>query len=92
MATICSYSMDPEGKLLDHIINEFYSVLLCLALVYLEYPDSGRIVDCRILKTADSSSIDPFKPNELHIDLNMMSRDCFSIPFGMDSPSRSSFW
>ena len=44
MASISSYSMDAEGKLINHIINKFNGILLSVTGIDFKCPDSGSII------------------------------------------------
>ena len=57
MTTIRSYRMNPEGKLLYHIIDEVNSVLLVMTPINFQSPDPCGIVDSSVLEATDLSPV-----------------------------------
>jgi hypothetical protein len=49
MPTIRPHGVNPEGKLLDHVVDEGDRILLRVAPVDLEGPHPGGIIDRRVL-------------------------------------------
>ncbi len=84
--SIGSDGIDPKRELLDHIINELDGALLVMLPVNLKRSDTGCVIDRRVLIAANLVSFVVFQRQELHIDLNMMPRNRFSISFGVQSP------
>lgn len=58
---------------------------VCLRVLFLDFkrPDTGRIVDCRVLKTAHLLAAVPFEGQELDVHLDVMARNLLLIPFGV---------
>ena len=83
---------DPEWKFIDHIICEVNGILLSVPFVDFEGPDSCGIINSRVLKAPDFSTARFYQPNELNIDLNMVSWDRFCVSFCMNGPSGSGLW
>jgi hypothetical protein len=67
--------MNTKRKFDDNIINKHNGIFLSMSLVYFHRPDSGRIVDSCILKTADFGAVGLLQPNELDIYLDVVSGD-----------------
>ena len=84
--SIGSDGIDPKRKLLDHVINELDGALLIVLPVDLKRSDTGCVIDSRVLIASDLVSFVVFQRQELHIDLNMMPRNRFSVSFGVQSP------
>jgi len=83
VTSIGSDRADPERKLFDPIVHELDGTIL---VVFWEDPQSShtcRIIDGCVWVPLDGLSIDIFPPQKLHIDLNLMSRNRFCLPFRM---------
>lgn len=88
MAPVGSYCMDAERKLIDHIINELYGIILIVTRVDFHRPDPGGIVDCCVLKTPDSVAFIVPQPEKLDIHLDMMTWNFLRISSCVNSTSR----
>ncbi len=53
MAIIRADGMDAERKLGNHMIDKIYGVQLRMAVINLQGPDPGGIIDSRILETPE---------------------------------------
>ena len=84
MPTICTDGVKAERKLLDYIVYEVYGVLLSMAGVYLQCPDSSRIVDGGILEPADLLAIRVLERKEGYIYLDVVTGHLLRITFGVN--------
>lgn len=73
---------DPEGKLVDDMVDEVDGVGLGMPRIDLQRPDACRIINRGILKTPDFLSFFSDEGQELHIDLDLVA---IEIP---DDPHR----
>ena len=92
MSSIGTDSVNTKGKLLNHIVNEIYGILLSMARVDLQSPNPGSVVNGGILKATDLLAISPLYCQESHVDLDMMARNPFGITFGVDGSASSVSW
>ena len=53
MAPVCANGMDPEGELLDKVIDEVTCISLVVAGIYLESAYPRRIIDSCVLIPLD---------------------------------------
>jgi hypothetical protein len=82
---------DPEGKALDHVVNEGDGIGLGVPTINLEGTDARRIVDGCVLVAPDRFAVLSLECQELHIDLDLVARNLFLIPGCMNlSNPRSS--
>ena len=75
---------DPEGELLNGIVDETDSVGLGMLLIDLEGAHAGPIVDGRELKPAYLLATLTSEGQKPNVHLNMVARDLFGIAFGVD--------
>jgi hypothetical protein len=71
MASVCSDRMDSEGKFLNHIINRFNGIQLIMTRVDFHCPDTGGIINSRILKTSDPAALKVPQRDKFDINLNV---------------------
>ena len=83
MAIIGSNGMNPEREFRNHIIDKIYGILLRMAIINLQRPDSGGIIHGRILKTTGGLGIGVWEFQKLYIHLDMMPRHLLFIPLGL---------
>lgn len=79
MAVIGPDHFDPERKLIDNIIDKVDRVLLGMAGIDFQRPDSGGVIDRGVLKAFDPVSVFIFKEQEFDVDLHMVARYLFLI-------------
>ncbi len=84
MAPVCADGVDPEGELLDKVINEVTRIRLVMSGVDFEGAYPGRIVDRGVLIPLDCFFVFIQKLQKLNINLDVMTRHLFLIPFGVD--------
>ena len=85
--TIGAHGVDPEGELLDDVVDEVDRALLVVPAVDLQRPDARGVVDRCVLIAADPVTIRRHQRQELHVDLDMVSRDLFGVAVGVDGPA-----
>lgn len=86
MSPIGSDGVDPERKLIDHVVNEINGALLIVPFVDLERPNPCGVIDGRVLKATNLASISGFEREELHVHLDLMPGNLFGIPACVDRP------
>jgi len=79
--------LDPEGELLDHVVDEVDGVGLIVPVVDFQGPDACGVVDGGVLVTLDRSAIFAFERQELDVDLDVVPWDPFLIPGCVDRPA-----
>jgi len=88
MASVCPNRMDAEGEFFNHIINKLNGILLIVTRVDLQCPDSGGIINSRVLKAANPDSLKVPKRDKFDIHLDMMAGDFLGITASGNSPAR----
>ena len=73
------HRMNPKRALRDHVIEETHGVLLSVARVHLEGPDTGGIVDGRVLIAPRRPATWADQLQERDIDLDVMAGDLFGV-------------
>jgi len=74
--------MNPEGELLHNIIDEVDGAALVVAVIKLQGPDSGCVVDGGVLKPLDRLSRGTYEFQEHTFDLDVVSRHLLLVPLG----------
>ena len=89
MTTVRADGVNAEGELLDHVVDERNGIFLVMAIVDPQGPDSGGIVNGRVLVSSDSLVLCGFQAQKLDIHLDMVARNLLGIPAGVNrSPVR----
>ncbi len=89
MPSIGSDCIDSKRELPNDMIDELDGALLIVLSIDLKRSDTRRVIDSRVLITANLVSFVVFQRQELHIYLNMMPWNRFGIPLRMQSSSGS---
>ena len=92
MPAISADRVDTEGELLDHVIDEVDRALLVVPMVNLQGANPRGIINGRVLIATNLSIIFCFQGQELHVYLDMMARDLFSIAAGVDRATPHIAW
>src|SRR5450631_3355678 len=81
MPIVGSDFFDAERKFLDDVIDEINGVRLRMLVVDFERSNARRVVDSRILKTADILAAFIREGEEFDIHLDVMTRDLFAVTY-----------
>jgi hypothetical protein len=73
VSIVCPHPSNSKGELLDHAIDEIDRVLLSVALVDAKRPDSGAVVNDRVLVPSHLATPPIHEAEELDVDLNLMA-------------------
>ena len=92
MTAISTNCVESEREFLDDIVDEIDCILLGMPLVDLQCSDAGCIIDSGVLESTDSLSFSIFEPQELDIDLYMMTWNCLGVTLSVDCSTLSRFW
>jgi len=84
MAPVRAECVNPEGELLDKVVNEVTGISLVVTGVDLESAYPRRIIDCSVLIPFDCFFVFIQKLQKLNINLNVVTRHLFLIPLGVD--------
>jgi hypothetical protein len=87
MTSIRADCVDAKGELVDDIVDELDRVVLIVTVVDLERPDSSCVIDGSVLKATHSMPSWSLETHNLHVCLNMMTRDLLGVSVGVDSSS-----
>ncbi len=85
VAAVGSDGLDPEGELLDDVIDEVDGVGLGVTLVDLQRANSSRVVDRGVLVAPHRPTSFPLQSQELDVHLYVMARDLFLVAVGVYS-------
>jgi hypothetical protein len=92
MASVSSYRMDAEGKLVNHIINKLNGILLIVTRIDFQCPDSSSVINGSILETPDSVAVKIPQRDKLHINLDVMAWNLFGITPSVNGPAGRTLW
>ena len=84
MAVVGPDLPDPEWELFDNVIDKVDGVSLSVTLVDFQSPYAGSVINGRILKAANLLASITYECQELDIHLDVMARNLFVVPFGVD--------
>ena len=84
---IGAHFANAEREFGDYGVDEVYGVGLGVAIIDLQGPDAGGIVDCRVLEALDDLAVNAFKFQEFYVDLYLMPRHALLVSLGMDFPN-----
>ena len=87
MSPIRADRVNTEGELLDDVVDEVDRALLVVPLVDLQGADPRGVINGRVLIATDLAIIFRRQCQELHVYLDVMTRDLFSIAASMDGAS-----
>ncbi len=81
VTVVCADGVQAKRELLDHVVDEPDGVFLCMSGINFQGPDAGCIVNRCVLVTLQLKAAFINKSQKLNINLNVMTRDLFLIPF-----------
>lgn len=81
---IGSNFFDAEGELGDDIVDEGVGICLIMALIDFEGSNASSIINGGILVACDRHVVFAFECQKLHIKLNLMTRNLFLVPYGVN--------
>ena len=84
MPIVSSHFSNAEGELFYNIVDEGDGVGLSVALVDFECCDAGGIVNGRVLIALDWPLVFVLGCQKLNINLNLMTRNLFLVPYGVN--------
>jgi hypothetical protein len=87
MSAIGSDRVDPEGELLNDILDEVDGILLGVAPIDLQRANTGGVINGRILEAADLPAVLSLERQELDIDLDVMTGHLLGVAMGMHRTS-----
>ncbi len=88
MTAIRTNGMDAERELLDNVIDKIDCALLVMPSVDLQRADASGVIDGGELITTDFLAVLRGQGEELHVYLDLMTRNLLGVTTGMDcSPS-----
>ena len=83
MAIVGSYLANSEREFFDDMIGKINRVFLSVTLVNFQGTHTGRIINCRILKTLRFYAF-IYESQKLNIHLNVVAWHFFIVAFGVD--------
>ena len=84
MAIFGSNFTDTERKLFDDVVDEDNGVGLVVTLIDFKGPDARCIINSGVLTTLDALLVFVFECQKLNVKLNLIARNLFLAPDGMD--------
>lgn len=84
---IGAHFANAEREFGDYGVDEVYGVGLGVAIIDLQGPDAGGIVDCRVLEALNDLAVNAFKFQEFYVDLYLMPRHPLLVSLSMDFPN-----
>lgn len=85
MTPVCADCVDAKRELVDDIVNEVHRIGLVVTAVDFESSHACGVIDGRVLKATDSMPVVGLEAHNLHVCLNMMTRDFFGISVRVNS-------
>ena len=83
---------NPEWEFLDDMVNKVDGVCLGVAVINLKRSYTGCVINGRVLEPPCFLTTFSYECQELNVHLNVMARNLFLIPLGMNLAGPCSAW